>query len=349
MATIREHGNKYQVQIRKKGHKPISKSFLKRIDAEAWARKTESEMERGVWRDTAAADEKSLAAVLIDYRDGHGSEVRDKEIPARIDAIIARWPACEKLSMSVLNRTSINDYIGMRRGVVSGSTINKELGIISAAINRAISNGLPVENPIEKVIRPKNNQARNRRLAESETDEDGRQLKEHELRSLLRELKPRTREAGRLGAGVDNPRIRWIVRFAIETAMRRGELLSLTWKNVFLKKNYVHLPKTKNGKPRDVPLSTRAIRCLWVLKKMSDGEERVFPFTESALRKTFDRACARAKIEDLHFHDLRHEATSRLARFLDMGELTKMTGHDDPRVLMRYYHPRAEDMAKKLP
>jgi integrase len=340
MATIREHGNKYQVQIRKKGHQPISKSFSKRIDAEKWAATVEGDMAKGEYTDKTEAEKTTLAEVLRAYRDGHASTIKDTEIQARIDAIIARWTACEHVAMTNVNQTLFSDYIGMRKkNRVSGSTINRELGIISAAINRSISNGLPVENVIEKIIRPQNNKSRDRRL------ESG------ELRALLRELMPRQRDKkGRLGAGVDNQFIRWIVRFAIETAMRRGELFKMRWCDVDLKKRIVKLYDTKNSENRKVPLSTRALRCLRVVRKLSDADEqRVFATTEAALKKCFERACARAEIEDLHFHDLRHEATSRLALHFDMKELSKVTGHKDPRTLMRYYHPRAEDLAKKLP
>ena len=340
MATIRPHGDKYQVQIRKKGHQPISKSFLKRIDAEKWAATMEGDMARGEYTDKREAETTTLADVLRAYRDGHAATIKDEATPARIDAIIARWTACEHVAMTNVTKSFFSDYIERRKkDEVSGSTINRELGIISAAINRSISDGLPVDNPIEKIIRPQNNKSRDRRL-------------EHgELRALLRELVLRQRDSnGRLRSGVDNAFMRWIVRFAIETAMRRGELLKLRWRDVDLKKRVAKLHDTKNGENRQVPLSTRACRCLRVVRKLSDeSEQYVFATTEAALKKCFERACVRAKLDNLHFHDLRHEATSRLATFFDMKELSKVTGHKDPRTLMRYYHPRAEDLAKKLP
>jgi integrase len=340
MATIRKRGNKYQAQIRKKGEKPISKSFLKRADAEKWVATVEGDMARGEYTDKTKAENTTLADVLRDYRNGHASTIKDKETPARIDAMLARWTACEHVAMTNVNQTFFSSYIKMRKDKgVCGSTINKELGIISAAINRAISDGLPADNPIEKIIRPVNGKARDRRLEEGE------------LRALLRELMPRQRDKkGRLGAGVDNQFIRWIVRFAIETAMRRGELLKLRWKDIDLKKRVAKLYDTKNAEDRQVPLSTRALRCLRVVRKLSnESEQYVFATTEAALKKCFERACIRAELDDLHFHDLRHEATSRLATFFDMKDLSKVTGHKDPRTLMRYYHPRAEDLAKKLP
>jgi integrase len=74
----------------------------------------------------------------------------------------------------------------------------------------------------------------------------------------------------------------------------------------------------------------------------------VFPTSQSAVKQAFARACERAGIDDLHFHDLRHEGTSKMADKLQLHELMKVTGHKDARMLARYYHPRTEDLAKKL-
>ena len=138
-----------------------------------------------------------------------------------------------------------------------------------------------------------------------------------------------------------------LVRFAIETAMRQGEMLSLRWEHVDLRTRTAHLEDTKNGEARTVPLSSRAAAVLEVLPHSIDG--RVFPISAQAVKRAWGRACRRAGIEGLHFHDLRHEATSRLAeRLPNLIELAAVTGHKDPRMLKRYYHPRAADLAKKL-
>lgn len=129
--------------------------------------------------------------------------------------------------------------------------------------------------------------------------------------------------------------------------MRRSELLALRWEHVNTKKRRVHLPLTKNGSARDVPLSKAAVALLEGLPRSIDG--RVFPTTADALKKAFSRACERAGIDNFHFHDLRHEATSRLAvKLPNVIELAAVTGHKDLRMLARYYHPRVEDLAKKL-
>jgi len=130
--------------------------------------------------------------------------------------------------------------------------------------------------------------------------------------------------------------------------MRRSELLALRWEDVFPEECYLQLHDSKNGESRDVPLSRKAIETLQVVPRL-DGDERVFPITDEAIKQVFQRAVVRAGIDDLHFHDLRHEATSRLAgRLSNVLELGAMTGHKTLRMLARYYHPRASDLARKL-
>jgi integrase len=131
--------------------------------------------------------------------------------------------------------------------------------------------------------------------------------------------------------------------------MRRGELLSLTWEHVHTEKRYVHLPDTKNGETRDVPLSPMALELLRELPRNFRGDQVVFPLHYEALKSAWRRACTRTSITNLRFHDLRHEATSRFfEKGLNVMEVAAITGHKDLRMLQRYTHLRAEDLALKL-
>lgn len=121
---------------------------------------------------------------------------------------------------------------------------------------------------------------------------------------------------------------------------------------------------TINGEDRTIPLSTTAVTILSTLPRSLSG--KVFAITPDALTRAFTRAVSRSRkkyeekcreasmetndahLADLHFHDLRHEATSRLADIFEAHELAKVTGHKDLKMVLRYYHPRAEDLAKKL-
>ena len=145
-----------------------------------------------------------------------------------------------------------------------------------------------------------------------------------------------------------NSWFRPVVLFAIETGMRRGEILSLTWENVHLGKRYVHLPDTENGDSRDVPLSPQALELLRDLLRNIRFDQVVFCLHFKVLKSSWRRACSRAGIIDLRFHDLRHEATSR---FFDKGlnvmQVAAITGNKDPRMLQRYTHLRADELARK--
>jgi integrase len=146
-----------------------------------------------------------------------------------------------------------------------------------------------------------------------------------------------------------NAWFRPVIIFAIETGMRRGEILSLTWEHIHLEKRYAHLPDTKNGDSRDVPLSALALDLLRDLPGNISSDQVVFPLHFEALKSAWGRACCRVGISDLRFHDLRHEATSRFfEKGLNVMEVAAITGHKDLRMLQRYTHLRAEDLALKL-
>lgn len=339
MAAIVSRGEKWQARVRRDGYPPMSKTFARRADAEAWARQQEAEMDRGAWRDRSSADSTTLYALLDRYmRDvvptKRGADVEALRIKTLMRDEVTRY------KLAALSPLVLADWRDRRlaAGCV-GATVRRELDILSAVLNWARRElMIAVENPVASIRRPPPSKARERRL---EGDEEAR------LMAAL-EDGPGAREDGKkYRQGTRNPWIRPIVEMALETAMRRGELLSLMWENTSLQRRTAYLPDTKNGDARTIPLSSRAIAILSDLPRSIDG--RVFPVTANALKLAFERSVRRAGIEDLHFHDLRHEATSRLAEKLpNLIELASVTGHKDVRMLKRYYHPRAEDLAKKL-
>jgi integrase len=136
---------------------------------------------------------------------------------------------------------------------------------------------------------------------------------------------------------------------AVESSTRQGELLFAKWKHVDLAKGTVHLPKTKNGAARTVPLSPRAIEVLKGLPRSIGGA--VIPVQRMTLYHAFKAATSRAEIEDFTFHDLRHEGLSRLAERGDFSllEMAAVSGHKTIQVLKKHYiHLDAENLAKKL-
>jgi integrase len=137
-----------------------------------------------------------------------------------------------------------------------------------------------------------------------------------------------------------------VIAFAIETALRRSELLALKHQHIDFRKRILVVPEAKNGHPRTIPLTPKAIE---ILTRRSDEGERPFPVSVTWLRYVWSRVVLRAKSTDLHFHDLRHEAISRFfEKGLSVAEVALISGHRDVRQLFRYTHLRAEDIAQKL-
>jgi integrase len=366
MGTIVKRGElQWQAKIRRKGFPVQSRTFMYKDDAEKWIRATEHELETSGFVDRREAEKNSLAEVLKRYR----QEITPTKKSAAIESIkidvILRDSALSKLKMSAITSTAIAAWRDRRLKLVTGATVNREIDIISSVLNHARREwGIHVENPIPYVKRPEKARARERRFS---------LLEEQYLLDALD--KGERKSNGTFGKGARNAWLAPLVRFALETAMRRGEMLSLQWENVDLNRRTAFLPDTKNGDSRNVPLSSRAVSILAALPCQLGDDDRygdsrrgqVFLTTAMALRKGFGRAIERAQgayacdcrkarqrpipgfLEDIHFHDTRHEAASRIAEKLsNILELSAVTGHKDVRMLKRYYHPRAEDLAKKL-
>ncbi|MFC1459295.1 site-specific integrase [Microvirga arabica] len=141
--------------------------------------------------------------------------------------------------------------------------------------------------------------------------------------------------------------MRTLIVLAIETGMRKGDFLTLDWGHIDLQRRVAHLPLTKIGDSRDVPLSTRAVEILRAF--MTAGSGQVFNVAPNAARPAWERLVCRAGWVDLHFHDLRHEAVSRLfEKGLNVVEASTISGHKELRMLQRYGHLRTTDLVARL-
>ena len=325
MATIRKRKDKYQALVRLSSHPTVSKTFTLKSDARTWARETEIQIQKGNFDTAYKPIKETLRGILERYL----IEVTPKKKSPEVEAIkikrLLREPIAAR-PFSSLKPFHFVEFRDERSKKVSGTTTLKDLALLSHAIEIATKEwGLPLNaNPVRQITKPKQNKPRNRRLEDNEEERLLRFCSQSQNHWLLP-----------------------VVLMAIETAMRRGEILGLTWTDVEMEKRTLHLPITKNGDSRMVPLSIRAGQVLDGLPRDITG--KVFPVTTMALRGLWDRACKRANIEDLNFHDLRHEATSRFfEKGLNVIEVASITGHKDPSMLMRYTHLRAEDLAVKL-
>ena len=337
MASFHPRPGGWQAQVRRRGRAPVSRTFKTKADAQAWAHQTESEIARGVYRDRSQAERFTLGQVLTRYRTEITPLKKSADAEAGRIAVLLRHPIT-RIRLSDLRPSDFAAFRDQRLEKVTGSTVIRDLTLLSHAINVARKEWeIGMDNPCTLIRRPKENKARKRRLSPKE-----------ELR-LLAELEPNQRgaEGVWLPGGCRNPWMKPLVILAIETAMRRGELLQLDWADVFLDECFVRLHDSKNGHGRDVPLSKRAVTLLTELP--GDRSGRVFPVTGEALKRSFIRAVERAGLGDLHFHDLRHEATSRIAPKLgNVLELSAVTGHMSLQMLKRYFHPVASELARKL-
>jgi integrase len=327
MAGFRLRNNKWQARIQRDGYPNLAKSFDNKSDAIKWATKIEAAMDRGSYINTSIAERTTFSELILRYL----QEVTPKTKSAKEDGFrlraLARKPIA-KYSMITLTPSRIAEYRDDRLNEVSAGTVLRELAYFSCVINHARREWcINIDNPIPLIRKPETPPSRTRVLSEAEKER------------LFDILKPRFKNS--------NPWILFIVQFALETAMRQGEILSLSWSDIDLNKRTAHLETTKNGDRRTVPLSTRAAQILQKLPRSIDG--RVFPMNRPALCANFKSACKRAGIEDLHFHDLRHTAITNMAgKFSNILELSAITGHRQLSMLKKYYHPKAEDLALKL-
>lgn len=325
MGTIRRRGDyQWQAQIRRAGYPTQSKTFETRQAAEKWARALEREMDTGEFipRDEAARTTiKRLAEMYEEERVNLMKHPRQEL--SRLKAVVAKFGDYHLSAVTPAMAAKWRDELLKRLSPQTTQHYLAVLGRLYKAADKDFGIPLPLGNPVKSVRMPPVNNSRSRRLEEGEED--------------------------LLMAALDRSRSKWlkqVVLIAVETAMRRGEILGLRWENLNLRRRFAHLPETKNGESRDVPLSPKAVQVLESLPRNLSG--RVFSTSETAITEGFARAARNAGLADLRFHDLRHEATSRLAEKLQMHELARVTGHRSPRMLLRYYHPRAEDLARKL-
>lgn len=326
MASIRQRSGTWQARVIREGFPAEVKSFPARSEALKWARQIEGAMDGGGYQSRCDADKMLLSEALLRYakevsptKRGHFEEV------IRINALKRAKMAA--FSMAKLSPAILAGFRDERLKVVGAGAVIRDLSLLSSVINHARREwGVTVNNPCLLVKKPPTPLGRTRVLS---SDEE---------RRLLEAVAP---------SGRRNPEMLPLVQLALQTAMRRGELLALRWEHVDLERQTAYLPTSKNGHPRQVPLSSAAVVVLTSLNNHLDGP--VFSIAAQTVAAAFTRATTRACIKELRFHDLRHTATSRMADKLpNVIELAAVTGHRSIQMLKRYYHPNVQALAKKL-
>jgi integrase len=339
MAAIQKRGKKYRVRVIRRGFPTQSKTFNTHAEALRWSRDIETQIDHGLIRPTKQysihiLDKSTLFKDAADhYKKTHSIHKKIVRCEtSRLNILIKRWgnmPITQVDKSAVL--TLRDDLLKLGR---SGETINHYFNTLSKLFQMLNDEwDMQIANPIKGIKRMPASQGRTKRV-------------NAELELLLL-------------SGCDQlslPLLRSIIEFAIQTGMRRGEVMGLSWVDIDLPNRKAYLHQTKNGEPRQVPLTRQAMA---VLEGLSRDEERVFPMGMDALRSQFGRLKVFVKaqwigvgvnpFDDLRFHDLRHEALSRLSDAgLNVIELSHISGHRTLGMLKRYTHPSHDAILRKL-
>ena len=320
MATFIAINGKTKAVIRKQGYPTLCKTFIKKTDALSWSRKTESEMERGLYVDQSKANTVTLDSLLGKYY----QYCQTRQLKA-LKFILAHSRIIRRhighLTLANISSHDLAAFRNKRLLTVSPATVKIELGIILRTIKLATSEWGYKLADTPKVEYPKINNARTRRLADGEIE--------------------------RVLGAITNKQIKVIVELAIETAMRRSEILNIKESDINWSLKTLRIPHTKTHTARTIPLSDKAIRLLRSLSENMDG--RYFSIKADSASQAFKRACDKTGVHNLRFHDLRHEATTRFFECgLNVMEVATITGHKDLKMLNRYTHLRAETIALKI-
>ena len=331
MATFRKRNDKWQARIQRRGQTALSKSFHNKADAIKWARNVESQIDLGT-----LAPKQSMPR-LMPMLERYVEEVT----PTKKGAPQERYRAAQlkktKLAAMHIDKITgevIAQYRDQRLTEVSNNTVRLELAFLSVVFEQCRKEwGLAVSNPVRQIRMPKPGKPRQRRLEAGEED------------ALLAACK---------ASGAHY--LHSFVVLAIETGMRFGELAGVIRANVNFEKRTVYLPDTKNGEPRTVPLSTRALNAIHALPTSING--RLFGVKAGSIRSAYLIAVQNAQatrpgsvtfLRGLRFHDLRHEAVTRLfEKGLNPIEVGMVSGHKTLSMLQRYTHLRSEALVAKL-
>lgn len=320
MATFRKRGNKWRVETCISGVRK-SKTFDNKAACYKWALEQEESdsVTRLPHHTLIEAMQRYAREVSIKKKGEHWEVIRLNKFERELEF-------AEK-SLHKIKPSDIAKWRDSSLCRVTPGTVIREMVMLRSVFEIARKEwGWIERNPMKDIRQPSPPPPRNRRISVTEKDALLKQLgyKEGHLPSTKKQI---TAYA-------------WLI--ALETAMRTGELLSLNSSNMHLDKRYVTLVDTKNGDKRDVPLTKRAVE---LLKLLPDPP---FEIDNAVLSSTFRRARIAAGITDMTFHDSRHEALTMLAQKIPVLDLARMVGHRDPRSLMVYYNPTAEEIAEKL-
>ena len=332
MATILKTAHGWQAQVaRRVNGKPVRKAstFKTKREAQVWAREFEVNIASG----TDSSDTMRQVFDRYALERSKGKKGERWEV-IRLNRFAADLVSGKPLGEYVIGEGTTADLVAwrdMRLGQVKPASVSREMNLLKHVFATATKEwGLLRINPMAEVKSPKRAKRRTRRVYQDEIDK----LTE----ALDLDSEPWVTEKQITGA---------MFLFAIETAMRSGEIRDIT--NRHVSGNVVHLPETKNDHARDVPLTTRALEILEAVRgNRTEPGQRPFDIDAESRDSVFRAAVKRCKIDNLHFHDTRHEAITRLAKRLEILDLARVTGHKNLNELLTYYEASGDELAERL-
>jgi integrase len=320
MATINQYRGRWKCQVRKTGYPAQPQSSDLRAVAVAWGNEVEAKMNCGAFTGSTSKQSITVREVLERYL----VEESDKKAYSAADLSRAKpvLAALGAYHVHKLTHADLAEYKRNRLALRSPQTVTHELNLLHRAYIIASTEwGIALPNGVPKTSRPTLPRGRGSRIRPNQID--------------------------LIVQATESEQLKHIIPLAVETAMRRSELLSIRWEHVDLDRRSIYLDKTKNGLSRTVPLSPRALQILQSVQQATTGP--VFTLAASSVSQAFQRAVARAGIDHVRFHDLRHEATSRLfERGLNVIEVARITGHVTLSMLDRYTHLDVQGLVQKL-
>jgi integrase len=337
VASILKIGEKWRALVRRKGYKTQCRTFRVKAEAERWAREVEAKMDAGA----ELADPRGLTVgqVVDAYRrlreDSRPIEDTSNEHYMLRRLADPRWLG-SRAAASLTPQDLVDFCTGRREEGAGPYTLNLEVSKLGTAMRYA---GVALRVQLPDVVGAARPLLNHLGLIGGGGKRERRPTQD-ELERIVEHL---ARTRGTLFAD--------IVRFAVATTLRRGELCRIEWRDVDEAKRLVLVrdrkhPRRKVGNDEWVPLLGEAWEILQRQPRVH-GEPRIFPIGDSTVSKYFTEACRTLSIPDLHLHDLRHDGTSRLfEQGFAIQEVALVTGHKDWRHLRRYTNLRPEDLHK---
>ncbi|QOW46490.1 MULTISPECIES: site-specific integrase [Acinetobacter] len=328
----RKRGEAYYIEIMINGKRSSATRDTAK-ECEQWAAQKLLEVKANqVTEDLGVKPHYPFKTLFYKYYDEVGKKMRGSSyIKQQLNPFDLKFGALADMSIHDITPKHLTNWRNKRAKEVGANTLLREMALYSSVFTYAIKELFILDdNPWSTVKKPVKPKARHRRI------------RDDEIKIIIKSL---DYVEGKIPT-TNEHYVAWAFLFALETAMRRGEILGIKMSDIY--DRHVHLPKTKNGDARDVPLTKKALALLELINH--DGV-KLIPQSENAFRLMWERRKAKVGLEDIHFHDARHEAITRFVnnQKLPVEVLAKVTGHKNIKILVNtYYNPDVNDIADML-